>query len=133
MPPLTIFVLFYKPTLERNHAKSRNEKPITVEMTVGCGLRILSGSLQLDLKNIFGFSKTETHNTFIRFLDAVSATAELDIKLYSTPDEWNKVRKGFTKKSHDGLFGGCVGAIDGFFQSTTCPSRKEVGGNVIAY
>ena len=129
----TYLCIILRPKLERNHSQSNEEEPITVEMTVGCGLRLLSGGLQIDAKNIFGFSKTETHNTFIRFLDAVNATVELDIKLPATPDEWNSVRKGFLKKSHDGLFDACVGAIDGFFQSTTCPHRKEVGGNVLAY
>ena len=63
----------------------------------------------------FGFSRTETHNTFTRFLDTVNATVELDIKLPATPKEWNKVKKGFIKKSCDGLFDACVGEIGCFF------------------
>jgi len=86
----TYLCIILRPTLERNHAMSNEEDPITVEMTVGCGLRILSGGMQLDIKNNFGFSRTETHNTFIRFLDAVNGTVELDINLPSNPDEWNK-------------------------------------------
>ena len=31
------------------------------------------------------------------------------------------------------MFDGCCGTIDGFFQSITCPTIKEVSGNVIAY
>lgn len=129
----TYLCVILQPKLELNHSKSNEEESITVKMTVGCGLRLLAGGLQIDAKNTCGSSKTETHNTFIRILDAVNATVELDIKLPATPNECNLVRKGFMKKSHDGLCDACVGAIDGFFQSTTCPTRKEVGGNVQTY
>ena len=34
------------------------------------------------------------------------------------PEEWDEVAAGFAKVSQDELFGGCVSAVDGFFQST---------------
>ena len=121
------------PAVTRNHSMSESEEPITVEITVACGLRILAGGTQPDQKHIFGLSKTEVHRTFRRFLRAVNDVTELEIKLPATPDEWEKVRYAFEKKSRNSLFDGCVGAIDGFFQPTTCPTVKEVGGNVVAY
>ena len=60
-------------------------------------------------------------------------TSELEISLPSSPEEWEIVRNGFMKKSYQGLFHGCVGALDGFFQPTIAPSKKEVQGNVTAY
>ena len=42
-------------------------------------------------------------------------------------------KKWLTSKSFKGIFNGCVGAIDGFFQETTCPTKKESGGNVTSF
>lgn len=36
-------------------------------------------------------------------------------------------------KSYNGIFRGCVGAIDGFFLPTQCPTKKEVYGDQVAY
>ena len=36
-------------------------------------------------------------------------------------------------KSYKGIFNSCVGAIDGFFQPTVCPTKIKTGGNVISY
>ena len=73
------------------------------------------------------------HATFCWFLVAVNEATQLDIVLPKTFDEWNQVRRDFKKKSYCGLFGGCCGAIDGFFQPTTCPTVKKVDGNVSTY
>ena len=130
----TYLCIILHPSLERNYQKRRNGGPITVEMTVACGLQVLVGGTQDDMTHMFGISKTEVHATFRRFLLAVNEVIELDIVLPpKTFDEWNPVRMGFKKKNYCGLFDGCCGAIDGFFQPTTCPTVKEVGGNVTAY
>ena len=129
----TYLCIILCPALERNDQKRRKGGPITVEMTVACGLRVLKGGTQDDQTHIFGISLTEVHVTFHRFLLAVNQATELDIVLPKTFEEWDPVRMGFKKKSYCELFSGCCGAIDGFFQPTTCPTVKEVGGNVTAY
>ena len=48
------------------------------------------------------------------------------ITLPRNPEEWDAVSSGFAKVSRDELFGGCVGAGDGFFQAITCPTVSEV-------
>ena len=40
---------------------------------------------------------------------------------------------GFAKVSRDELFGGCVGAVDGFFQAITCPLVSEVSNQTSYY
>ena len=85
------------------------------------------------MTHIFGISRREVHAIFCWFLLAVNEATELDIVLPKNFEEWDPVRMGFKKKSYFGLFSGCCGAIDGFFQPTTCPTVKEVGGNVVAY
>ena len=102
-------------------------------MTVGCGLQVLKGGAQDDQTHIFGVSKMEVHETFYRFLLAVNEATELDIVLPKNFEEWDPVRMGFKKKCYCGLFSGCCGAIDGFFQPTTYPTVEEVGRNVISY
>ncbi len=50
-----------------------------------------------------------------------------------TPVEWEKKRKGFAFKSANQVLKGCVGALDGFFQPTICPTTKESDGFPRAY
>ena len=40
---------------------------------------------------------------------------------------------GFAKVSQDELFGGCVSAVDGFFQAITCPTVSEVSNQTSYY
>ena len=40
---------------------------------------------------------------------------------------------GFAKVSCDELFGGCVGAVDGFFQAIMCPLVSEVSNQTSYY
>ena len=53
--------------------------------------------------------------------------------LLRNPEEWDEVEAGFAKVSHDELFGGCVGAVDGFFQAITCPKASEVSNQTLYY
>ena len=129
----TNLYIFLQPALERNHQKRRKGGPITVEMTVACGLRVLKGGTQDNMTHVFGTSRREVHVLFCQFLLLVIQATESDIVLPKTFEEWNPVRMGFKKKSYCGLFDGCCGTIDGFFQPTTCPTVKEVRGNVTAY
>ena len=40
---------------------------------------------------------------------------------------------GFAKVSRDELFGGCVSAVDGFFQAIACPPVSEVSNQTSYY
>ena len=67
------------------------------------------------------------------FLDAVLECEEISIKMPSSDQEWEDVRCSFAGRSYQRLFKHCVGAIDGFFQPTIVPSKKDTGGNQRAY
>ena len=94
---------------------------------------IFSRGKASDQKHIFGLSRAEVYRDIHSFLKAVNEAPELSIVLPVTPEEWEKLRSGFAKKSYNELFHGCVGALDGFFQPCNAPTRRESFGNVLAY
>ena len=49
------------------------------------------------------------------------------------PEECDEVAAGFVKVSRDELFGGCVSAVDSFFQAITCPKASEVSNQTSYY
>jgi hypothetical protein len=61
------------------------------------------------------------------------ASEELKIKFPQSGEEWEKVRQGFENISSYKLFGGCVGAVDGFFQPIIQPRVDDANGNPLAY
>ena len=121
------------PFLSRQQSKSRCDEPITTIIIVACSLRILAGGKKSDQKHIFGLSKTAVHSSLECFIDAVSQSKELDINIPFKAESLEKIRHDFTCKSHKSLFNGCVGCIDGFFQETICPTKKDSLGNVVSY
>ena len=125
--------LILSPLLERKHEMSRSQERITVTIIVACGLRFLAGGKASDQKHIFGLSRAEVYRDIHLFLKAVNEAPELFIVLPVTPEEWEKLRSGFARKSYNELFHGCVGALDGFFQPTNAPTRRESFRNVLAY
>ena len=66
-------------------------------------------------------------------MDVFLQCPELEIKLPSTPEEWERIRSGFARKSTNGIMRGCVGALDGFLQPVTTPKTKECKSNPRAY
>ena len=67
---------FLDPLLHRQHAKSRNDEPITTTQIVAASLRILADGKQVDQKHIFGLSRAVVHHVLNCFVDAVSGTTE---------------------------------------------------------
>ena len=57
----------------------------------------------------------------------------MKIMLPQNPEEWDAVSASFAKVSQDELFGGCVSAVDGFFQAITCPMASEVSNQTSYY
>ena len=111
---------------------SRGTEPILVEHIIAVGLRVLSGGRTKDQRHIIGSSLSAAYVASDDFIDAVNAAPELDIKMPHSHDEWDRINAGFTRKSHDKIIPGCIGAFDGFFQRSNKPSKKEVA-NVLAY
>jgi hypothetical protein len=57
----------------------------------------------------------------------------LKIHFPDEPHDWEAIRSKLHSKSEKEIIRGRVGAIDGFFQPTKCPTVKETNGNVRAY
>jgi hypothetical protein len=109
-------------------SKRRCQEPMYPKMIVAIGIRVLAGGNYDDIMNTFGISKSGFYYSRNRFLNAVLSSNELDINLPATPDDWENVRSGFAAKSANRVLKGCVGALDGFFQPTMCPTVKESCG-----
>ena len=134
--PLVAFqnlVSLLSPIVMRNTSRSRSSQPISVELIVAVGMRYLRGGEIMDIKNVYGLSKTHAYRSRNCFLKAVLQCDSLKIKMPSTAEEWEAVRRGFHSKSSGGIVHGCVGALDGYLQQVVAPKKKEVGGNVLAF
>jgi hypothetical protein len=114
-------------------SKRHNDAPIYPEIFVGVGIRYLAGGSYDDIMNTYGLSKSGFYYARNRFINAVLRCPSLDIKLPTQAEEWEKIRKGFLSKSSYNVITGCLGAIDGFFQPTICPTLRESEGFPRAY
>ena len=91
---------------------------------VAIGLRFLAGGSYLDLADLHGVSIAEVYKCVDCFIRALRQNEYLQIKLPTTPKQWEDVRSKFASKSHERIFTHCIGAIDGFFQPTTVPAKN---------
>ena len=101
---------------------SGGNPPILPELVVACGLRSLGGVKRTEVADIFGMSITSAHRILHKFLDTVSRSPQLAIKIPTTPeelkkcaDDWNELSGAF------GLYYGAVGAIDGWLACMNSP------------
>ena len=115
-----------KPTLQRKESMSRSMRPIDMNIIVGTALRYLAGGSINDIRHIFKTSYAEAYNCVHCFIYAINESADFDIKLPTTAEEFETIRVCFKNKSSNSLMQGCVGAIDGFFQQINCPWSTEI-------
>ena len=120
------------PYVQRNAARSRSIGPVTVDMIMGIGMRYLAGGRVSNDRHIFGLSYAEAYRSINDFLFAVLDSPLLTIQFPESPAKWEDIRRGFHRNSDHNVFTGCVGAVDGFFQRTKAPTKKEAG-NVRSY
>lgn len=120
------------PHLQRAEHNSRSSEPITPTHIMVAGLRVLYGGRTIDQSRIVGTGRTAAYDAVDDFIDAVNSASELDIRRPYTPEEWARINRGFRSKSFQEMLHGCVGALDGFFQRTNQPTRKETK-NVTSY
>lgn len=114
-----------------DYKKSMNStsgnSPITPEIIAGCGLRYLGGEAVKSLEDIFGIDDSSVPRVVDMFLEAVVACPDLQIKLPTTMAKMEAVAAGFASTSTlDGLFNGCVGAIDGWLCTTIQPIDRDI-------
>jgi hypothetical protein len=123
------------PILQADISKSRNRcsEAIYPEIFVAVGLRYLAGGSYDDIREVYGVSVPAFYYCRNRFFKAILTCDSLRIRHPEAGDDWELVRSKFHSKSEEGIIRGCVGAIDGFFQPTICPTVKATNGNVRAY
>ena len=119
-----------RPKLPVNIKQSMNSssggRPITPEMKVAIGLRFLGGEHIKSLADIFGISRSSVTRSVGLFLDAVVTTPKLNINMPLTNRELQHHADGWgALSSADGVFDGCVGAIDGWLCCIEKPSVKH--------
>ncbi|KAL7552356.1 hypothetical protein ACHAWF_016576 [Thalassiosira exigua] len=117
---------------DRAEYNSRSLEPIRVEHIMTLGLRVMGGGRPKDIRHFAGTSRAASYKAVNDFLNAVNETPELSINFPSGEAEWETVRRGWTAKSSSGLLHGNLLALDGFFQRTNMPTRKEAS-NVLSY
>ena len=120
------------PKLKRKRNVKASQMPVTIQLIIALGIRWLTGADINSCRHIFKMSRTEAYRCASKFLLAVLATKQLQIKLPKTPHQWNQVKKGFKKKSTRGVMDRCCGVLDGIFIKTIKPRYAEVS-NVRAY
>ena len=123
-----VFIL--SPSLQRNNMYSHLSTPISPIIIVGI---YLAGGKLSDIRHVFGVSVAEAYNCIECFIERTLCCDSMRITLPQNPEEWDAVSSGFAKVSQDELFGGCVGAVDGFFQAITCPTVSEVSNQTLYY
>ena len=132
-PSFQKLVSLVAPVACRYIHNSRCNEKVTAELIVAIVIRWLAGGSYLDLKNVYGLSSSYIYICRDKFIDAIVSLQDMKIVLPSSQNEWHVVRCSFMKKSSHQIFRVCVGAIDGFFLPTQCPSKKECYGDQISY
>ena len=84
-----------------------------VELIVAIGLRWLAGGSYQEIEDVFGVSTTEACRNRNKFIDTLLNCDQSQIRLPTTVNEWEEVRKGFEPISSR-----YNGARDDFFQRT---------------
>lgn len=101
--------------------------PIFPELVCAIGLRFLGGEPVKSLEDIFGVDDSSVPRVIDKFFSAVRACEEIAIKLPQNDAEREELARGFSSISGaDGLFHGCVGAIDGWLCSTIQPIDRDI-------
>jgi hypothetical protein len=105
------------------------------EIIMVIGLRYLSGSKCLDLKNVYSVSLPCVYRICDLFINAVNSCPELikGIKLPETVGEIAAIAAAFERLSTSGFIKGCVGCFDGFLAVTTRPKMGDPNNNPNAY
>ena len=135
--PLSSFtklVDIIRPDITLDFVKSMNSTggntPIYPELTVAMSLRFLGGEHVKSLVDIFGVDDASVARHINLFFYSILSNESLAIKLPQTIDELQELANGFNSiSSSDGLFHGCVGAIDGWLCSTIQPIDKDINNN----
>ena len=130
------FITLYNnllPYINRDLTKCTSTEPITNILVVACGIRYLAGEKMRSLESDLGMSKSSTYIVRELFIKAVLSCPDLDVNFPTNQVELHETAMGFSRKTSEPIFSGCVGAIDGFFAPMEMPSVKDCAGNQKQY
>jgi hypothetical protein len=104
------------------------------ELVVAMSLRWLAGGQWQDIKKIYGVSRSHFFYLRQKFMDAVMACPDLEIRLPDSTDikALKLLASQFEANASRPVFRGCVGAVDGLSVFIKAPSATETE-NVLAY
>ena len=119
--------------LMKNTLKCRSSHPVPMHSVLAIGIRYLTGAKYHDLADVHGVSADTVYKCVHLFMSACLQCPDLEIKMPETASEWDYCRNSFASRSYRRIFKHCVGAIDGFFQPTQTPTKKDTVGNQRAY
>ena len=119
--------------LMKKESKCRSSHPVPMHSLIAIGIRYLTGAKYQDLADVHGVSTDTVYKCVYSFLDACLQCPDLQINMPKSAEEWENVRMTFANRSYRRIFKHCIGAIDGFFQPTQTPTKKDTVGNQRAY
>jgi hypothetical protein len=114
-----------EPKLKSNN-KQRGVPPngsINLDSRIAMALRWCAGGCKYDIATTHGVHPDEVYTSLWLLVDAIHATAALDIEFPSSHAEQQQMADDFRAKSGCG-FWNCVGAVDGMLVWTCKPSEK---------
>jgi hypothetical protein len=71
-----------------------------VEHVLANELHILDGERPKDQRHIMGMSQDASYKAFTSFLDAVNSAPALDIRIPSSPNEWDSIYNQYKRRTH---------------------------------
>lgn len=108
------------------------EAPISAEVVLHCTLRWLAGGSYLDICTIGHISHASFYRCLYKGVNAITTCPALAIKLPRTHEEIERTAAEFAECSHEAVFDGCVGCIDGMLVRIKSPSSSSTA-NVRSY
>lgn len=105
--------------------KKSGSGEITMESRVGQCLILLGGGRIMEVMRTHGVSAQHAYWNFHRVVDAINQCSMLDLFFEISREHLARLAEGFRRRSFNGLFQFCVGALDGIAIAIKFPSRRQ--------
>jgi DDE superfamily endonuclease len=102
---------------------------VSGEMKVACTLRMLAGGSYVDILMAYNISNCQVYTVFHEVIGWIGSTFAFPLTNYLLSENiaaLKVISEGFSKRS-DGVFKGCIGALDGLAIRIKCPNRTLDG------
>ena len=106
---------------------------LLAEHVLAFTLRYLGGASYHELKKVYGMKKTNLYHWIHKCIQAINEDPTLEFSLPTDRVKLAELAAGFRVYSKDGLFSGCVGALDGWLCVIRCPRESETPSPIRYY